>query len=173
MVQQLNGLRRIIMPSPRDQYYDHPAFNTWRYIKQVCYNPNNHNYPHIGALGIELDASISDKLDFLAYCDEHLGPKPEGYVINRLDWTKNYEPGNLEWAPRKRAYNNSRHNCVLTHNGKTQTVKQWAEELGMYAAAIHNRLKAGFTVEQALDVDHYYYGKRLGHDPVDKNQYKR
>ena len=39
---------------------------------------------------------------------------------------------------------------TLTLNGKTQTFKQWADELHMTVAGIKYRIKAGWSVEDAL-----------------------
>lgn len=40
--------------------------------------------------------------------------------------------------------------ALLTHQGRTQSKSAWARELGISRQTLHERLKAGFTVEQAL-----------------------
>jgi hypothetical protein len=37
-------------------------------------------------------------LRFRTYIDSALGPKPEGYSLDRVDNNKGYEPGNIRWA---------------------------------------------------------------------------
>lgn len=46
--------------------------------------------------------------------------------------------------------NNKRNNRVLIFNGKEQTVTQWSEDLGINRETIYNRLRAGWSVEDAL-----------------------
>ncbi len=42
---------------------------------------------------------------------------------------------------------------TLTHNGKTQTVAEWATELGLNPKTINSRLRKGESVAQALQAD--------------------
>ena len=39
---------------------------------------------------------------------------------------------------------------TLTYNGKTQTVSEWAEEMGMNYFTLYRRLQRGWDVERAL-----------------------
>ena len=46
---------------------------------------------------------------------------------------------------------NTRRNVVITYNGKTQTLLEWVEELGLDYKRVHNRLfKLGWTFERAI-----------------------
>ncbi len=40
----------------------------------------------------------------------------------------------------------------LVHNGRRQTMRQWAEELGMCTETLVTRLRTGWTVEEALTI---------------------
>ena len=46
------------------------------------------------------------------------------------------------------------------YNGKTQTVSQWANELGVEPDSIFSRLQKGFTEEEALSLKVYERRKR-------------
>ena len=39
---------------------------------------------------------------------------------------------------------------MLTYNGKTQTIRQWAEELHMTVSGINYRIRTGWSIEDAL-----------------------
>ena len=90
---------------------------------------------------------------------EHVGPKPSPDLsLDRIDNSRGYERGNLRWATRseqaqnrrgKRPYKR-RNSTRLTHNGKTQTVDDWAAELGIPASRIRERLRNGHSHEWAL-----------------------
>jgi hypothetical protein len=48
---------------------------------------------------------------------------------------------------------------MLTHNGKTQTVFQWASELKISPKTLLSRLRIGWTVERTLSTPQ---GPRFG-----------
>ena len=48
---------------------------------------------------------------------------------------------------------NKRNNRVITYDGRTQILAQWARELGIHHATIRNRLLKGWSVKEA------FYGK--------------
>lgn len=44
---------------------------------------------------------------------------------------------------------------LITHNGETMTIAQWADRTGLKVSTIKNRLRKGWTIAQALDpTDH-------------------
>lgn len=124
----------------------------YRKMKERCYNPKVDKYPDYGGRGITvcdrwLEAEGQGFLNFLA--DMGYLPTPK-HELDRKDVNGNYEPGNCRWATRKEQMRNTRCSRNLTHNGKTQCVAAWAEELGIKAPMILARLKYGWSAERTL-----------------------
>lgn len=91
------------------------------------------------------------RLTFINYVLENLGHRPDNCdSLDRINNNGNYEPGNIRWADMKTQNNNTSRNVVITYKGKTQSVTQWSEELGINAKLTLWRIKTGWTPEEAF-----------------------
>ena len=68
----------------------------------------------------------------------------------RIDVNGNYEPSNCRWLTNEEQQNNKRRNIRLTYNGKTQTITQWARELGIKREFIERRHRRGYIDKACL-----------------------
>lgn len=127
-----------------------PEYIIWKHIRARCGNPTNQDYHHYGGRGIKVcDRWIKSFVNFF----EDMGPKPfPEATIERLDNDGNYEPGNCKWKSRKEQARNTRRNRFLTLNGVTQSVPDWADQLGIDQKILHLRLRAGWTDEETLTI---------------------
>ena len=78
-------------------------------MKGRCHYSKHILYEDYGGRGIRVcDEWRRSSHIFCAYLDEHLGPRPEGYELDRIDNDGNYEPGNVRWATSSQQKYNSR-----------------------------------------------------------------
>ena len=124
--------------------------NEWRSMKRRCYSKEQKGYKDYGGRGI----TVCDEWlhDFQAFYDWAMA---NGYddnlTLDRIDSNGNYEPSNCRWVSQKVQQNNRRNNHYITYNGKTQTAKQWAEELNINYSTIITRLNRGWSIERTFN----------------------
>lgn len=121
-------------------------------MRKRCYKPNSNCFKNYGGRGITV-------------CDEWMGKDGQknfykwaiengyrkGMSIDRIDNNGNYTPENCRWAtPKTQAYNRST-NSYITIHGKTQTVSEWADEIGISRGAMQNRLRYGWSEDKLLE----------------------
>lgn len=125
-------------------------YRTWQNMKGRCYNSHSTRYKDYGGRGI----TVCDEWlhDFQPFYDWAMA---NGYddnlTIDRIDVNGDYEPNNCRWTTSKEQANNTRRNRLITYNGKTQTVQQWADETGISYNALLARInKLNWNIERAL-----------------------
>jgi hypothetical protein len=113
------------------------TYTAWVNMLARCTNQNRIEWPHYGGRGITVCDRWRDSFEsFLA----DMGDAPEGLTLDRIDNDGNYEPGNCRWASRTVQMRNTRANRLLTFNGRTATMREWADVLGLKYSTLHKRL---------------------------------
>lgn len=136
------------------QITTHPLYRIWYGIISRCNNPDIPAYPNYGGRGIKVCDRWSGDLGFENFVND-MGERPsKNHSIDRIDVNGNYEPSNCRWATQKEQCNNTRRSVFLTHDGRTQTLKQWCEELGCNYGVVGSRRHHGYT-----DFNDLMYGK--------------
>lgn len=124
-----------------------PEYAVWVHLRQRCRNPNNRAYSRYGGRGITVDP----RWDSFAVFFADMGPRPSPqHTIDRIRNNEGYGPENCRWATRDRQGNNKRNCHYLTHKNRTQTLAEWAKELGVPYTRLHNRFVAGWAVDELL-----------------------
>lgn len=124
-------------------------YNRWKGIKQRCLNPNQPSYINYGGRGI----TICDewKNDFMSFYNWSMqNGYAEKLTIDRINNDGNYEPSNCRWVDRKTQNNNTRANHLLTYNGKTLNISQWANLYNLSYSCLKTRIRNGWSIEKAL-----------------------
>lgn len=126
-----------------------PLYKTWGSIKTRCLNPNTPAYPNYGGRGISICDAWKD--NFEAFYNWAIASGyQKGLSIDRIDVNGPYSPENCRWVTIDIQANNKRTNRVVTFNGKTQTLQQWADETGILPSTIRERLSRGWSAGKTL-----------------------
>jgi hypothetical protein len=124
-------------------------YTVWCNIKRRVTDPSHPAYKDYGGRGITMCEAWRE--DFAAF-DADVPDPPDGKsTLDRTDNERGYEPGNVRWVLWVDQMNNTRRNVRLTYAGRTQTLAQWCQELGLNYGTVHHRLNLyGWSVEEAL-----------------------
>ena len=122
-------------------------YRAWKGMISRCHNPNSAPYGNYGGRGIVVCERW--RTDFLTFLND-MGPCPPGRSIDRKDNDGNYEPGNCRWATDNEQAVNTRKNHRLTYQGVTQTISQWARQVGIGSDTLLMRIRNGWSTERAL-----------------------
>ena len=95
-----------------------------------------------------------------------MGERPEGKTLDRIDGDGNYCPENCRWADRFEQGKNRRLQSTykgkpysaITFNGLTASKRAWSKIIGVADSVVTNRLRAGWSVEQALTIPKIKHG---------------
>lgn len=125
-----------------------PEYKVWSSLIDRCHNENNRHYKNYGGRGIAVCKRWRDKFENFI---NDMGPRPSpSHTVERKNNSCGYSPFNCRWATRKEQQNNMRTNRLVTLKGRTQTVSQWADEVGMKHATLYSRIYHGWSAERAI-----------------------
>jgi hypothetical protein len=130
---------------------------SWSSMHERCGNPNHKKYNVYGGRGITICERWDDFKNFML----DMGRKPDPkFTIERRDVNGNYEPGNCCWIARKDQGRNRRNSVFVVYQGKRMLLLDLVEELGLSRGVVYARLKAGWTLAQAIALPVKSYQKR-------------
>lgn len=125
-----------------------------------CDNPDAVSYPYYGKRGIRVCADWYDLQTFADWAFSN--GYADDLTIDRIDNDGDYGPANCQWSTYQEQARNRSSNTLVTYDGRTLTVIEWAEELGVGATTILYRLKAGWDAATALTRERNHGMKYLG-----------
>lgn len=125
-----------------------PEYEAWNEMRRRCERRTSISFRNYGARGITVcDRWCNSFEKFLA----DMGPRPgKGYSLDRIDNTKNYSPENCRWATKQEQNRNKRTNVLITYNGETKTLIEWAEITHLPYYVLRYRIAKLWSVERTL-----------------------
>ena len=125
-----------------------------------CFYPATHGYERYGGRGIKIcEEWINNPNSFYDWAINN-GYK-KGLTLDRIDVNGNYEPSNCRWVTKEIQDNNKRTNRKITYKGETKTLSQWAREYNINIVTLSDRLKAGLSIDEALNKPVFKGGGKL------------
>lgn len=121
-------------------------YGIWSGMRTRCLSSNSSAFKNYGGRGIAICERWNDFANF--YAD--MGDPPEGMTLERKNNDGPYSPDNCEWATRGEQAKNRRKKRLITADGVTKPLWQWAEESGLKFGTIHRRLKMGWSEQDAV-----------------------
>lgn len=131
---------------------DSREYIIWNGMMQRCYKPNYSGYIYYGQRGIKVCDRWHTYLNFLH--DMGRVPPDKG-SLDRIDNDKDYSHENCRWATSQEQANNKRTNVFISMLGKTQTIKQWCDELELKYKTVSARLRRGVDPSLAFKMKNY------------------
>lgn len=130
----------------------HPLYqNVYKPMIRRCTCPTDKEYHNYGGRGIKVCQRWLDS--FQAFLDD-VGPRPEGYQLDRADNDGDYSPENARWATRRENMNNKRGSIKVKLGDKTVSIRDIAEESGLSYEKIYDRVKRGVTGDKLMSGKH-------------------
>lgn len=122
-------------------------YEKWGDMLRRCYKPQAINYSIYGARGIRVC------IEWHSYNNFKQWALRQGYdskdkdrnhqTLDRIYVNGNYEPQNCRLISNKDQQNNKRTNILIHYQGKSQTMMQWCNDLGLNYATVNTRYRNG------------------------------
>lgn len=123
-----------------------PTYYSWHNMMKRCTIPKAKQYSDYGGRGIKICPEWFSFERFLA----DMGERPDGCTLDRREVDGDYTKENCRWATKATQSRNRRSNRLLTFNGNTMCVTDWAAQIGISEATLRGRLDRGWSLDRAL-----------------------
>jgi len=125
----------------------HPLYGTWMRMIQRCEDKGCTDYQYYGARGITVCVEWHNFPNFIS----DVGQRPVGGTIERCNNDKAYGPDNFRWATRHEQMQNTRGTRLITHNGTSRSISEWARHFNIKPRTLNARLnRLGYSFGDAI-----------------------
>lgn len=127
-----------------NKYKIRRLYRVFRNMVNRCYQPKCYAFNHYGGRGIKVcDEWLKDYYLFQEWALS-VGYDPEApkgkYTIDRINNNGDYEPSNCRWVNMQVQSFNRRTNHLITYNGETHPIKEWAIIAGVEFESLYARI---------------------------------
>lgn len=123
-------------------------YQKWTSMKRRCTNPNSVDFKNYGGRGIAVCEEWNEFEPFMEWSLKN--GYDDNLELDRKDNNLGYSPNNCRYVTKRENGSNKRNNHLITINGITKTISQWAEESGINRKTIQSRIKYGWEDKDLL-----------------------
>lgn len=125
---------------------------TWSRMFVRCTDPSFIEFDCYGGRGISVCARWGGENGFQNFLAD-MGLRPsKDHSLDRIDNDGNYYPENCKWSTRQEQSRNRSTTRTITANGISKCLAEWSIETGIHTSTIFNRIRLGWTPEEAVGV---------------------
>lgn len=126
----------------------------WNRIKRVCTDKDEPRYKYYGGKGVKVIWNSFEEFRndmHQSYVDHVDAFGEQDTTIERIDNNGNYCKENCKWATRKEQAQNRSTSRMITYNGQTRCLKEWADIVHIPRTALWLRIcRRKWSVDKAL-----------------------
>lgn len=131
-----------------------PEYVTWSNMISRCEYTNRRDFKHYGGRGIRVCQRW--RSSFEAFLED-MGYRPFPRAsLDRINQDGDYCKENCRWATQKEQSRNRKNNVLVTVDGITKTMGEWAEINGVDQRLIRQRLLAGWPPQMAVSGNKFH-----------------
>lgn len=121
-------------------------YRLWRTMIDRCDNPKAKAYDRYGGKGIKVCRRWYKFENF--YAD--MGDRPRGTTLDRKNNKLGYSKSNCRWATVSEQLRNRSCTRLIEWRGRSMTVREWSDELGISLRCLRGRFEQGWSAERAF-----------------------
>jgi hypothetical protein len=130
-------------------YRGTPTYNTWMNMRVRCRPGNSNSRDNANYFERGIRVCLSWDNSFLAFLQD-MGERPDGMTLDRINHDGDYCKENCKWSTVKEQIRNTRANRMITYNGVTKCLIEWAEQYDIQPGTLGRRLDKGWAVDKAM-----------------------
>lgn len=126
----------------------HPIYAAWNNMVRRCTVPTHPGFKYYGGRGI----TVCERwMRFENFLEDMRSQWTTGLTLERKDNGIGYFPGNCKWATRAEQMRNMRRNRMISFEGQTLCLSDWAAKLEIPVSTLSSRLHIlGWSNERTL-----------------------